>query len=340
MDLRDLKTFLVVAEERSFVRAAERLGCSQPAVTFAVQRLEASVHQPLFLRRAKPPDLTDAGRILLDYARRLCRIRQEATFAMADLRGAAHGALRLGLNDSFVPFVVSVLDRFGLHHPGVRVELRRGRSVDLVAGVSCGDLHGALFSFAPPNRHLSAVPLGRDRIVLVTAPSHPLAAKACVCLDDLAAERLIAHSEPSSLRALVLKTCDQRGLSLQMTALLPTLEAMKQAVTLGMGVTILPLRTVLQDIAEGRLRGIPIAESWAEEEIWFAHSGEHALPAVGQVFVELLRELSEKALAPCSPVVPRSRHPTTIAVARAAVAARSRRASPHRTAARPSSRSG
>ena len=86
MDIAELEVFLTVASERSFSRAAARLHRTQPAVSQAVRRLEDELNERLFDRSSKGGILTEAGQILLDYARRLIRLKDEAETVMHDLQ--------------------------------------------------------------------------------------------------------------------------------------------------------------------------------------------------------------------------------------------------------------
>src|SRR5437660_4923668 len=100
MELYPLQVFLTVATEKSFSRAAERLLRTQPAVSLAVQRLEAELGEKLIDRSAKELLLTDAGRTVLDYARRFESLRQELENSLAELRDNSAGRPVIGANES------------------------------------------------------------------------------------------------------------------------------------------------------------------------------------------------------------------------------------------------
>src|SRR5262249_38604144 len=102
MDLAELNVFLTVARERSFSRAAQKLYRTQPAVSIAVRKLEESVGEPLFARGSRSGQLTDAGKLLANYAERMLNLREEITRAMSDLRTGRRGELSLGVNESSI----------------------------------------------------------------------------------------------------------------------------------------------------------------------------------------------------------------------------------------------
>src|SRR3954468_12568150 len=107
MELYPLQVFLTVAAEKSFSRAAEKLLRTQPAVSLAVQRLEGALGEKLIDRSAKDLVLTDAGRTVLDYARRFDNLRQELESAVAELRDKSAGRLVIGANESSTLYILS-----------------------------------------------------------------------------------------------------------------------------------------------------------------------------------------------------------------------------------------
>src|SRR5436190_9790895 len=100
MLLHSLKVFLSVANEKSFSRAAEKMLRTQPAISLAVQRLEAELEEKLIDRSAKELLLTDAGKIVLDYARRFENLEGEMYNSLAELRDNSAGRLTIGANES------------------------------------------------------------------------------------------------------------------------------------------------------------------------------------------------------------------------------------------------
>src|SRR5256714_2487434 len=126
MDLHVLQMFRAVATEKSFSRAAVKLARTQPAVSLAVQRLEADVGEPLIDRSGKELRLTDAGGLVLDYARRFDNLRDELGVALAELRDNAAGRLSIGANESTTLYLLPHLARYRRRYP--RVKLQVGRS--------------------------------------------------------------------------------------------------------------------------------------------------------------------------------------------------------------------
>src|ERR1039457_2221648 len=127
MELHALQVFLAVATEKSFSRAAERLLRTQPAVSLALQRLETELGEKLIDRSAKDLVLTDAGRTVLDYARRFENLRLEMENSLAELRDNSAGTLTVGANESTSLYLLRHIENFRRLHPKINVRVRRSQ---------------------------------------------------------------------------------------------------------------------------------------------------------------------------------------------------------------------
>src|SRR5215204_3981570 len=197
MELSELKVFLRVSAERSFSRAATKLHRTQPAVSQAVKRLEESVGERLFDRATKDASLTDAGRLLRDYAERLIRLSEEAEAAVRDLRDLRRGRVLIGANEASVHAVLPLIARFRSTHPLVHVDVRRVPARQVGAEVAQGGLEFGVLTFQPAEPRLGSITLGQDELVMLVHPTHELASVKEVTLAECARQTLIAHNDPS-----------------------------------------------------------------------------------------------------------------------------------------------
>src|SRR5436309_3042809 len=125
MDISSLKTFLAVAQERSFSRAAAKVHRTQPAVSQAIRRLEVDLGEQLFDRSSKSGTLTDAGRVLHNYGERLVRLAEETESAMRELRDLQRGRVLIGGNEAAVHTLLPIIARFRERFPDLSVDVRR-----------------------------------------------------------------------------------------------------------------------------------------------------------------------------------------------------------------------
>jgi DNA-binding transcriptional LysR family regulator len=258
MDLASLKIFLAVAHERSFSRAAAKVHRTQPAVSQAVRRLEADLGEQLFDRSSKTGTLTEAGRMLQNYGQRLVRLAEETESAVRDLRDLRRGRVLIGANEAAVHTLLPLLARFRQRYPDISADVRRVPARQIAVEVQQGSLDFGALTFRPAEEGLLEVPVGTDELVLLVPPTHALATRRQVSMDDVAAEPVVAHNDPSPARERVLRLFEQRHLPLRMVISLPSLDGIKRAVELKLGVAMLPRRCAITEIASGRLVAIPV----------------------------------------------------------------------------------
>ncbi|MGE5361924.1 MAG: LysR family transcriptional regulator [Bacteroidales bacterium] len=278
MDLELLKVFLAVTEERSFSRAAGRLYRTQPAVSQAVHRLEHDLGERLFDRASRDAPLTEAGRLLEDYARRLLRLAEETEAAVRELHDLRRGRVLVGANEAGVQALLPVLARFHASCPQLEVDVRRVPTRQIPAALLDGSLDFGVLTFDPGERLLQSLRIGTDELVLLLPHDHRLARRRQVRMADLVHERVIAHNDPSPVRERVLRSFEQRRLPLDIHLSLPSLDAIKRAVELGLGVALLPRRCAVAELASSRLVAVRVAHlRWPRQlRLAFRASGDRS----------------------------------------------------------------
>jgi DNA-binding transcriptional LysR family regulator len=259
MDIAALRIFLAVAEERSFSRAAAKVHRTQPAVSQAVKRLEEDLGEQLFDRSSKSGTLTDAGRVLQNYGQRLIRLAEEAESAMRELRDLRRGRVLIGANEAAIHTLLPLMARFREKVPDIAIDVRRVPARQIAVEVQQGSLDFGALTFRPAEEGLLEVSVGSDELVLLMAPSHPLASRKQVTMEDVAGEPVVAHNDPSPARERVLRLFEEKHIALNMMISLPSLDGIKRAVELKLGVALLPRRCAVTEIAAGRIVAVPVA---------------------------------------------------------------------------------
>jgi DNA-binding transcriptional LysR family regulator len=260
MDLAELRVFLTVASERSFSGAARKLHRTQPAISQAIRRLEDALGERLFDRSSKEGRLTEAGRVLRDYAERLLRLAEETEGALHELQDLRRGRVMIGANEAGTHALLPIVETFRAAHPQVLVDVRRVAARQIGSAVLEGSLDFGILTFAPAERGLATVPLGQDELVLLTHPAHPLARRRLVDLEDVSRQPIIAHNDPSPARDRVLRLFEQRHAHLDIRMALPSLDSIKRAVEMKLGVALLPRRCALTEIARGQLAAVRVPD--------------------------------------------------------------------------------
>ena len=154
MDLFQLEVFVAVAREGSFSRAAEKLFRTQPAVSLAVQRLESDVGEKLLDRSQKELRVTEAGRTVLEHARRFDNVKRGLEDALAELRDKSAGRLIIGANESSILYLLPHLAGFRRQFPKIKVQVRRSQSRKIPAELLHGDLELGAVSYDPDDAEL------------------------------------------------------------------------------------------------------------------------------------------------------------------------------------------
>src|SRR6202022_3528959 len=175
MDLGQLEVFLTVAREGKFSRAAEKLHRTQSAVSQSVHKLEQDVGEPLFDRSSRDGLLTDAGRILQEYAERLLNLRDDATGALVELRQLHRGKLAIAANEFTALYLLPVLAEFRRLHPMIKITVQRALGSHIPDDVLRYSAELGVLSYEPQEPSLHSVVVYLDELVFVVPPNHPLA---------------------------------------------------------------------------------------------------------------------------------------------------------------------
>jgi DNA-binding transcriptional LysR family regulator len=267
MDLAALKVFLTVAQERSFSRAAAKVHRTQPAVSQAVRRLEVELGEQLFDRSSKTGTLTEAGKMLQNYGQRLVRLAEETESAVRELRDLRRGRVLIGSNEAAVHTLLPLIAQFRQRYPDIAIDVRRVPARQIAVEVQQGSLDFGALTFHPTEEGLLQVPVGSDELVLLVPPTHALATRRQVAMSDVALEPVVAHNDPSPARERVLRLFEEHQVPLRMVISLPSLDGIKRAVELKLGVAMLPRRCAITEIASGRLVAVPIAGVSRKREV-------------------------------------------------------------------------
>jgi DNA-binding transcriptional LysR family regulator len=267
MQIADLQAFLAVAADRSFSKAARRLRRTQPAISQAVRRLEVELDERLFDRSSRDGTLTEAGRLLQEYAQRLVSLLDQAGMAVRELQDVRRGRVVIGANEAAVHILLPLIERFTAAHPRAAVDVRRMPSRQVPAAVLDRSIDLGVITFPLPNAGLQAVSLGTDEIVLLVAPTHPLAQRRRATLEEIGREVVIAHNDPSPTRERVLRAYERRRTAINIRISLPSLDGIKRAVEMGLGVALLPKRCALAEIARGHLAAVRVPELSATRQV-------------------------------------------------------------------------
>jgi DNA-binding transcriptional LysR family regulator len=214
MELRHLRYFVAIAEEKSFTRAAERLWIAQPGLSTQIRRLEAELGVRLFVRHTRGVELTDAGQIFLERARATLAAAEEARATGRDLESGLVGTVRLGIaTGSRWHLVSTLLDAFGEDHPDVEVTVLESYGGTLVRDLRDGRLDALFAPAVFGSAELSRVELGREPWAVLVGPGHRLAHPGPVGAGELVGEQFVVtgHRDGAGYDRAVSETLGELG---------------------------------------------------------------------------------------------------------------------------------
>lgn len=287
MELYQLETFLAVAQERSFSRAAQRLHRTQSAISQTISKLEEELGETLFDRSSRDGTLTDAGHLLVEYAEELLNLRSEAHDALVELRQLHQGKLVIAANEFTAQCLLPVLNEFHRLHPTIKIQVQRSLASQIPRQVVNHNVEFGILSFKPDDEQLSSVVFYRDELVFVVYPQHPLAGAKKVNISDLGAESFVAHNVLSPYRAKVIEAFKRTRTALHMNIELPTLETIKEFVRMGNGVALVPRICVDAELRAGELVNIPVSELKLERDLRIVQRAGAPMSHAGRAFLKV-----------------------------------------------------
>jgi len=254
VDAADLAMLVRVVDAGGVTRAAEVMYVSQPAVTHRLRRLERVLGARLVERQGRRLALTDAGQAILPLARQALRILEQIPAAISEVQGLLRGEIILGASTTVGEFLLPKrLSAFGRAHPHITVRLHIANTQAIVERVLDHSLHAGFVGLRPTSSTLVSVPFLADTIVLVAAPSHPLAGRR-VSSKELEQTRLLLREDGSATRAMALSALARCGVDTDVAVGFGSNAAVRTAVLAGYGVAALSRAVVGDDLEQGRLK--------------------------------------------------------------------------------------
>ena len=196
----------------------------------------------------------------------------------------------LQLIQAAVHALLPLVARFRHAHPEIQVDVRRVPSRQVGVEVSQGSLDFGVITFLPAERGLLTLSLGPDDLVMLVHPQHALAGRKDVTLAEFGRETVIAHNDPSPARERVLRTFEQKHAPINIQVALPSLEAIKRAVEMKMGVALLPKRCALSEISRGSLAAVKVQQVRLARQLRLVYRKGGEMSHAAQAFLQVAKQ--------------------------------------------------
>lgn len=299
MEIRQLRAFVAIAESGTFTAGALRVHVTQAAISMQIRQLETEIGAKVFVRAPRHVILTEAGEQLLRRARHILREHDAALDEIAELAGAERGRLRIGSASAMVltDQLPGILEELRNQHPGAEIGVTSGTSEVLVDQILAGEIDIAFVSLPVDVRGIKTERLSEDQLVAIASPQHKLARQKTISAYTLAGERLILGERGGNTRRLIDQFFAQAGVTLHVAMELSRQQAIRRMVEANMGVGIVPLQSVLDEVEQGKLVRWWIEGAQINWELGIAQlTGGYESPIM-QTFIRLSRKTFESESA-------------------------------------------
>lgn len=301
LDLRQLETFIQVANSKSFSRAAEKLYITQPTVTNHVQNLEKELGTLLINRSGKNISLTDAGSLLYKYAINIVNSCEMAKFDLASYKGKIQG--HVSIYSSSVPrkyILPNMIHDFLSIYPDVSFTLADNDSKNVTTSIIEGDTDFGIVGAKYSSNNLNYIDLMEDRLLLIT-PNNATFNKpnfSTLKLKDILKENILLREEGSGTRNLLENELKKNKLSinnLNIIAYIEDTETIKELVSLGSGVSFISEKAIQEDIKRERYKAFYIEDFNLCREFYFVYHNKRQLSPLNETFKNFVLEYIQKS---------------------------------------------
>lgn len=252
MDLEQLRHFLKVAELENFSRAAEQVKLSQPSLSRSIARLEVELGQPLFDRQSRRVVLNDAGRLLLDHARNILILVEDAKAEICD--DGQSGKVRVAAIPTVAPyFLPECLQSFHQQFPRAHVIVQEDTTDNLLKKIADGEIDIAIAALPIGAKYVQVEPLFEEELLLVTNIEHPLTQKKAIRAADIEELPFVLLGEAHCLSDNVITYCRQKSFHPVSVERTSQLTMVQELVALGHGISLVPAMACVRDTSSARV---------------------------------------------------------------------------------------
>ena len=288
-DLTDLKLFLHVVEAGSITAGADRMHLAVAAASTRIRNMELELGTPLLNRDRQGVQPTPAGRTLLHHARLLLQQAERMRGDLSEYADGLKGHIRLLSNtNALTEFLPEPLSNFLASHPHVNIDLEERLSDEIVAAVADGKADIGIVAGTEDVTGLEVFPFRVDRFVLVTSPSHPLAASTSIAFSEVLGFDFVGIDRSSSLQRFLSEKADRIGKRLKLRVQLRSFDSVCRLVECNVGIGVVPETTAERNSRTMTLHRIQLTDEWALRNLSICIRKLADLPTYAQDLVKHL----------------------------------------------------
>lgn len=294
--LKQLKIFETVARRESFTRAAEELYLTQPAVSMQIRQLEETVGLPLFERLGKRIYITEAGQRVFELSKEIRELLGDTESALEELKDEGSGNIVVSVVTTVHHFAINLLADFCKTYPKIKVDLNVTNRKGLFKQLEDNQTDVVLMGLPPEDLDVEAELLMENPLVVIAPTTHPLAQKQQIDLDVLTRETFLIREKDSGTRSSVQKFFTQHNLEITRSMEMNSDSAIKQGVEVGLGLGIVSVHTIRNELEENRLCVLDVKEFPIIRHWYLAHRSGKRLSPAAKTFEAFVRKESKRYL--------------------------------------------
>ncbi len=291
--LHQLKVFEATARHGSFTRAAEELYITQPTVSSQIKQLSKTVGLPLFEQIGKKLYLTEAGQELLNTCQEVFQRLDNFEMKVADIKGTKQGQLRIAVITTAKYFIPRLLGEFTQKYPGIEVSLKVTNHQQIRHRMQNNKDDLYIVSEPPDELELNSQPFLDNPLVVIARRDHRFAEKTNIPIKMLNDEAFIMREQGSGTRRAVQNLFAQHHVNVRVRLELGSNEAIKQAITGGMGISVLSQHTLVSEGSNSELAVLDVTEFPIKRRWYAASLAGKQLSVIAQTFLDYLLDVTK-----------------------------------------------
>ncbi len=297
MEIRQLEIFCVVTDERGFSLAADKLGLTQPTVSFQIASLEEELGTRLLDRGGRTTMLTKSGEVLYRYARQILELNDEAKQAIHSLIGLLWGEVALGASTIPGEYILpGMLQKFREGHPGIDITMKIGDTAGVIRNVLENEVELGVVGASEKNDKLVFEKFVSDELVVIAPAENKWFSYNSVTMDTLEKSPFVLREGGSGTRAIIEGKLNEKGSNLESFNVAMTLgstEAVKRAVQSGAGVSIVSERAVQNEVKLGTIKVFKIDGIELARDFYIVYRKQKVLSPAAEALLEFLKDAGE-----------------------------------------------
>jgi DNA-binding transcriptional LysR family regulator len=291
VNLENLRLIRDVAQQKSVSKAAKLNDISQSAASQQIQEVEREIDSVLFDRGTRPLTVTAAGKLYVEFCRDVLRRRDELTASLNDLKQELNGTVRVAAIYSVgLSEMAQIEERFSARFPEAQLQVSYLRPERVYEAVARDEADLGLMSYAESSREVVALPWREEEMVVAMAPSHQLARNRSIAASALEGEQFVGFDEDLPIQAHVSRYLREQKVQVETSLRFDNLQMIKEAVAHGAGISIMPVRVMSDDIAQGRIVAIRLRGAELHRPVRIIHRRRKVFNEVTRGLLELLQE--------------------------------------------------